>query len=154
MDQKMPFLKKPSPTIFVFASLLVSCTQPIEIHGNRISLKAFDIIKPGKTTEQQVLEQLGKPIITQDYGPKSWIYVESKSQDTVLSGKKFLDRTIVKISFSKKGIATSIDVIPYDKEYYPKLATRKTPTAGQEITVLQQLIGNFGRFENKNDQSF
>ena len=77
----MPFWKKPSPTIFVFASLLVSCTQPIEVHGNRISLKAFDIIEPGKTTEQQVLEQLGKPVITQDYGPKSWIYVESKSQE-------------------------------------------------------------------------
>ena len=150
----MPFWKKPSPTIFVFASLLVSCTQPIEVHGNRISLKAFDIIEPGKTTEQQVLEQLGKPVITQGYGPKSWIYVESKSQDTVLSGKKFLNRTIVRISFSKKGIATSVDVIPYDKEYNPKIATRKTPTAGQGITVFQQLIGNFGRFENKNDQSF
>ena len=150
----MPFWKKLSPAIFLFASLLVSCTQPIEVHGNRISLKAFDIIEPGKTTEQQVLEQLGKPVITQDYGPKSWIYVESKSQDTVLSGKKFLDRTIVKISFTEKGIATSVDFIPYDKEYNPKIAIRKTPTAGQEITVFQQLIGNFGRFENKNDRNF
>ena len=150
----MPFWKKPSPTIFVFASLLVSCTQPIEVHGNRISLKDFDIIEPGKTTEQQVLEQLGKPVITQDYGPKSWVYVESKSQKSVFSGKKILNRTVVRVSFNKKGIATSIDIIPYDKEFDPKIATRKTPTAGQEITVFQQLIGNFGRFESKNDQSF
>ncbi|GIR55994.1 MAG: hypothetical protein CM15mP62_34650 [Rhodospirillaceae bacterium] len=98
----MPFWKKPSPTIIMFASLLVSCTQPIEVHGNRISLKAFDIIEPGKTTEQQVLEQLGKPVITQGYGPKSWIYVESKSQDTVLSGKKFLNRTIVRVFFQQE----------------------------------------------------
>ena len=138
----------------MFASLLVSCTQPIEVHGNRISLKAFDIIEPGKTTEQQVLEQLGKPVITQDYGPKSWVYVESKSQKSVFSGKKILNRTVVRVSFNKKGIATSIDIIPYDKEFDPKIATRKTPTAGQEITVFQQLIGNFGRFESKNDQSF
>ena len=150
----MPFWKKPSPTIFLFTSLLISCAQPIEFHGNRISLKAFDIIEPGKTTEQQVLEQLGKPVITQDYGPRSWIYVESKSQDTVLSGKNFLNRTIVRISFSEKGIATSVDIIPYDKEFNPKIANRKTPTAGQEITVFQQLIGNFGRFESKDDQSF
>ena len=65
-------------------------------------LKSFDIIEPGKTTEQQVLEQLGKPVITQDYGSKSWIYVESKSQKTVLSGKKFINRKIVRISFTKK----------------------------------------------------
>ena len=150
----MQFWIKSLPTIFVFAGILSSCAQPIDIHGNRISLKSFETIEPGKTTEQQVLEQLGKPVITQDYGPRSWIYVESKSQDTVLSGKKFLNRTIVRISFSEKGIATSVDIIPYDKEYNPKIATRKTPTAGQEITVFQQLIGNFGRFENKNDQSF
>ena len=112
------------------------------------------MIEPGKTTEQQVLEQLGKPVVTQDYGSKSWIYVESKSQKTVLSGRKFINRTIVRVSFDKKGIATSVDIIPYDKELKPNVATRKTPTAGQEITVLQQLIGNFGRFENKNDQSF
>jgi len=150
----MQFWMRSFPTIFVFAGILSSCAQPINIHGNRISLKSFDIIEPGKTTEQQVLEQLGKPVITQDYGPRSWIYVESKSQDTVLSGKKFLNRTIVRISFSETGIATSVDIIPYDKELNPNIATRKTPTAGQEITVFQQLIGNFGRFENKNDQSF
>ena len=150
----MQFWMKSFPTIFVFAGILSSCAQPINIHGNRISLKSFDIIEPGKTTEQQVLEQLGKPVITQDYGPKSWVYVESKSQKTVLAGKKILNRTVVRVSFNKKGIATSIDIIPYDKEFDPKIATRKTPTAGQEITVFQQLIGNFGRFESKNDQSF
>ena len=150
----MQFWIKPFPTIFVFAGLLASCTQPIEIHGNRISLKTFDIIEPGKTTEKQVLEQLGKPVIQQNYGAKSWIYVESKSQKTVLSGKKVLNRTVVRVSFNKRGIATSVDIIPYDKDLKPKIATRKTPTAGQEITVFQQLIGNFGRFESKNDQGF
>ena len=150
----MQFWIKSLPTIFVFAGILSSCAQPIDIHGNRISLKSFETIEPGKTTEQQVLEQLGKPVITQDYGSKSWIYIESKSQKTVLSGRKFINRTIVRVSFDKKGIATSVDIIPYDKELKPNVATRKTPTAGQEITVFQQLIGNFGRFENKNDQSF
>ena len=138
----------------MFASLLASCAQPIEVHGNRITLKTFDAIKPGKTTKQQVLEQLGKPVITQDYGPESWIYVKSKSQKTVLSGQKFLDRTVVRVSFNNKSIATSVDIIPYNKHLELKIATRKTPTAGQEITVFQQLIGNFGRFESKNDQGF
>ena len=138
----------------MFASLLASCAQPIEVHGNRITLKTFNAIKPGKTTKQKVLEQLGKPVITQDYGPESWIYVKSKSQKTVLLGQKFLDRTVVRVSFNNEGIATSVDIIPYNKHLKLKIATRKTPTAGQEITVFQQLIGNFGRFESKNDQGF
>ena len=150
----MQFWIKPFPSVLVVAGLLTSCAQPIEIHGNRISLRSIEAIEPGKTTEKQVLEQLGKPVITQDYGSKIWIYVKSKSQKTVLSGRNFLDRTVVRVSFNKKGIATSVDIIPYDKKLNPEISTRKTPTAGQEITVLQQLIGNFGRFENKNDQDF
>ena len=147
----MQFWIKIFPTISVFASLLASCAQPIEAHGNRITLKTFNAIEPGKTTKQKVLEQLGKPVITQDYGPESWIYVKSKSQKTVLLGQKFLDRTVVRVSFNNEGIATSVDIIPYNKHLKLKIATRKTPTAGQEITVFQQLIGNFGRFESKND---
>jgi len=150
----MQFWIKLVPTISMFASLLASCAQPIEVHGNRITLKTFNAIKAGKTTKQQVLEQLGKPVITQDYGPESWIYVKSKSQKTVLSGQKFLDRTVVRVSFNNKGIATSVDIIPYNKHLKLKITNRKTPTAGQEITVFQQLIGNFGRFESKKDQGF
>tara|TARA_Y100001934_G_scaffold100118_1_gene123237 strand:- start:885 stop:1337 length:453 start_codon:yes stop_codon:yes gene_type:complete len=145
---------KPFPAVLLFASFLASCAQPIEIHGNRITLRTVNAIELGKTTEKQVLEELGKPVITQEYGSKSWIYVESKSQKTILSGRKFIDRKVVRVSFNKKGIATSVDIIPFDKELNPEISPRKTPTAGQEITVLQQLIGNFGRFENKNDQGF
>ena len=75
----MPFWKKhPLPYLCLQACWLAAPAN--RVHGNRISLKAFDIIEPGKTTEQQVLEQLGKPVITQDYGPKSWIYVEAKAK--------------------------------------------------------------------------
>ena len=95
----MQFWIKSLPTIFVFAGILSGCAQPIDIHGNRISLKSFETIEPGKTTEQQVLEQLGKPVVTQGYGSKSSIYVESKSRKTVLSGRKFISRTIVRVSF-------------------------------------------------------
>ena len=70
------------------------------------------------------------------------------------SGKKLLERVVVRISFNQKGIATSVEMIPNDPHLSIDFAKRKTPTAGQEITILQQLIGNFGRFENKNDQSF
>jgi outer membrane protein assembly factor BamE (lipoprotein component of BamABCDE complex) len=100
------------------------------------------------------LKILGNPVIKQEYGAQNWIYIRSKSQKTVFSGKKLLERVVVRISFNQKGIATSVEMIPNDPHLSIDFAKRKTPTAGQEITILQQLIGNFGRFENKNDQSF
>ena len=150
----MQFPIIPISAILVVASLVNGCAQPVELHGNRINSKSLKEIIPGTSTEKDVLKILGNPVIKQEYGAQNWIYIRSKSQKTVFSGKKLLERVVVRISFSQKGIATSVKMIPNDQHLSIDFAKRKTPTAGQEITILQQLIGNFGRFENKNDQSF
>ena len=150
----MQFPIIPISAILVAASLVNGCAQPVELHGNRINTKSLKEIIPGTSTEKDVLKILGTPVIKQEYGTQNWIYIRSKSQKTVFSGKKFLERVVVRISFNQKGIANSVEMIPNDPHLSIDFAKRKTPTAGQEITILQQLIGNFGRFENKNDQSF
>ena len=150
----MQFPIIPISAILVVASLVNGCAQPVELHGNRINTKSLKEIIPGTSTEKDVLKILGNPVIKQEYGAQNWIYIRSKSQKTVFSGKKLLERVVVRISFNQKGIATSVKMIPNDQHLSIDFAKRKTPTAGQEITILQQLIGNFGRFENKNDQSF
>ena len=150
----MQFPIIPISAILVVASLVNGCAQPVELHGNRINTKSLKEIIPGTSTEKDVLKILGTPVIKQEYGAQNWIYIRSKSQKTVFSGKKFLERVVVRISFNQKGIASSVEMIPNDPHLSIDFAKRKTTTAGQEITILQQLIGNFGRFENKNDQSF
>ena len=150
----MQFPIIPISAILVVASLVNGCAQPVELHGNRINTKSLKEIIPGTSTEKDVLKILGTPVIKQEYGAQNWIYIKSKSQKTVFSGKKLLERTVVRISFNEKGIATSVKTIPNNQRISIDFAKRKTPTAGQEITILQQLIGNFGRFENKNDQGF
>ena len=150
----MQFPIIPISAILVVASLVNGCAQPVELHGNRINTKSLKEIIPGTSTEKDVLKILGNPVIKQEYGAQNWIYIRSKSQKTVFSGKKLLERVVVRISFNQKGIATSVKRIHNDQHLSIDFAKRKTPTAGQEITILQQLIGNFGRFENKNDQSF
>ena len=150
----MQFPIIPISALLVVASLVNGCAQPVELHGNRINTKSLKEIIPGTSTEKDVLKILGNPVIKQEYGAQNWIYIRSKSQKTVFSGKKFSERVVVRISFNQKGIATSVKMIPNDQHLSIDFAKRKTPTAGQEITILQQLIGNFGRFENKNDQSF
>ena len=150
----MQFPIIPISTFLVIASLVNGCAQPIELHGNRINSESLKSIIPGKSTDKDVLKILGTPVIKQEYGSQKWIYIRNKSQKAIFSGTKFLERIVVRISFNEKGVATSINIIPNDERLSIDFAKRKTPTAGQEITILQQLIGNFGRFENKNDQSF
>jgi len=52
----------------------------------------------------------------------------------------------VAIHFDPSGVVEDVKVYGPDDARQVKLVDRTTPTAGKEITVLQQLLGNVGRF--------
>jgi outer membrane protein assembly factor BamE (lipoprotein component of BamABCDE complex) len=53
------------------------------------------------------------------------------------------------IKFSKDGKVIEVDEVSLEQGREIKHVERKTPTHGNELTVLEQLIGNLGRFKKK-----
>ncbi len=58
------------------------------------------------------------------------------------------EEQVVRVSFNDKGIVETIQRVDADRIEVPRVR-RKTPTSGNDITVLEQVLGNVGRF-NKN----
>ena len=54
--------------------------------------------------------------------------------------------------FNDKNTVTKITTLTEEDQNTVEHNQEKTPTAGQEIGILQQLLGNIGRF-NANSQS-
>ena len=50
-----------------------------------------------------------------------------------------------------KGVVRDFASLGLEDGRIIELVERKTPTAGNEITFLQQLFGNLGRFEGSSD---
>ena len=140
--------------ILVLMCFLSACSHPTELHGYRINLQKINEITAGATSKTEVLTILGSPSIKESVGSENWIYMSTKTRKSVFFGNDILNRTVIRISFNNNGIVSSIDTIPYRNDRNIELVSRTTPTAGQKITILQQLIGNFGRFNDKADQSF
>ncbi len=126
--------------------LLTSCAVEIEEHGKRIGKDLLDKIVPGSTQKQQVLSILGAPSTENDFGNKAWFYVASNNRKTALFGDKLLSRSIIKIMFNDKNTVTEITTLTEKDQNTVEHKQEKTPTAGQEIGILQQLLGNVGRF--------
>ena len=131
---------------------LTSCSVEIEEHGKRIGEELLDKIVPGSTQKQQVLSVLGAPSTENDFGNKVWFYVASNNRKTALFGDKLLSRSIIKIMFDDENTVTKITMLTEKDQKTVEHSQNKTPTAGQEIGVLQQLLGNVGRF-NTDSQS-
>ena len=132
--------------------LLTSCSVGIEEHGKRIGTNLLDKIVPGSTQKEQVLSILGAPSTENDFGNKAWFYIASNNRQTPLFGDKLVSRSIIKIIFNDKNTVTKITTLTEKDQINVEHNQEKTPTAGQEIGILQQLLGNVGRF-NANSQS-
>ena len=132
--------------------LLTSCSVEIEEHGKRIGKDLLNKIVPGSTQKEQVLSILGAPSTENDFGNKAWFYIASNNRKTALLGDKLVSRSIIKIIFNDKNTVTKVSTLTEKDQNNVEHNREKTPTAGQEIGILQQLLGNIGRF-NANSQN-
>jgi outer membrane protein assembly factor BamE (lipoprotein component of BamABCDE complex) len=133
---------------FALAGLLISCTARIDNHGNEIDLDNLTEIVPGTTNKSRVSALLGAPSSTSDFGEDTWFYIGSTTKTLGFLKPELINRKVVYIAFDKDGVVDSIGKLSEEDGKKIDVVDRKTPTAGQRITILQQLIGNIGRFNN------
>jgi len=76
----------------------------------------------------------------------------SDLKKTVFFGDQLISRLVVKITFDSKNVVTNISRVSEKDKRDIEHIDKETSTAGQEIGVLQQLLGNIGRFNNSTPQ--
>jgi len=104
------------------------------------------MIKPGLHKRGDVRVILGPPSTVAQFEPKSWYYVGSQTQKEPFAKSRLLSRKIVEVRFNSEGYVTSVKSFDSTNEKKIKPAERITATAGKQLTIIQQLIGNAGRF--------
>ncbi len=137
-------------SIFTVALALLGCTPNVTEHGRAdILTKAGDII-PGQSTETDVLRLMGTPAATSQFGEKTWYYFGSRSESVAFFAPEVVSEDILRITFED---GTVKGLQHYDESQAKDFAIseRKTPTAGQKYGFFEQLLGNIGRFNKKQD---
>ena len=79
---------------------------------------------------------------------KIWDYISKKTEQMAFLDPEVLDQEVLEIKFDDGGIVKDMRLygIEDGKEVDP--VSRVTPTGGQELTFMKQLLGNIGRFNN------
>ena len=130
------------------AGMVLSCAPRIDNHGNEIDLDNVVEIEPGKTRKTRVSALLGAPSSTSDFGEDTWFYIGATTKTVAFFQPELINRKVVYISFDQDGVVASIGKLSENDGRKIEIVDRETPTAGQRITLLQQLIGNIGRFND------
>lgn len=124
---------------------LSACTPTQATRGNMVDSDRMAEIVPGISTRQNVLQTLGSPTTIAPFDESVWYYIGQKTEQKGVFDPKVVEQKVVVVAFTPEGVVETIQPIDADQINVP-IARRKTPTGGNEITVMQQLMGNLGRF--------
>lgn len=124
---------------------LSGCTPTVATHGNIIQDYQVTGIQSGRHTREDVRRLLGSPTVTSSFSDKIWYYVGKKTAKRGILDPKVTQERIVEIVFSDAGLVESVREIDAEDRDVP-ISDRETPTSGNDTTLIQQFLGNIGRF--------
>jgi outer membrane protein assembly factor BamE (lipoprotein component of BamABCDE complex) len=131
------------------AAAVAGCSPSVEQRGNLPSPDKMAEIHAGTTTKDEVAKLLGTPSsVSVFHNDKSWYYISRRTAQTAFFEPDVLDQQVYIVSFDGQGVVRAVDhkVLQDGKEIAP--VARATPAPGRELSFLEQLIGNLGKFNS------
>jgi outer membrane protein assembly factor BamE (lipoprotein component of BamABCDE complex) len=138
--------RAPWAALLLAAGALGACAQPVVTSGNMLDAERLESVRPGEHTRQDVVDLLGSPSSIGTFRDTKWYYIARQTQTTAFLEPDVLDQQVIVVSFDNTGVVEDVSEIGLDEAREVQPVARTTPTHGNQITVLQQLFGNIGRF--------
>tara|TARA_R110002072_G_scaffold177765_2_gene333797 strand:+ start:815 stop:1255 length:441 start_codon:yes stop_codon:yes gene_type:complete len=133
----------------IFSCLILSSTaacSPITAQrGNLLEDYQITEVKAGESTQSDVLRILGSPTTQSTFNNSVWYYLGQETEKHGILDAEVVNERIIAVTFNDQGIVDTIENLNNDRENIP-YARGKTPTHGNDLTFMQQLLGNMGRF--------
>lgn len=124
---------------------LNACTPTKAVRGNMLKDYQISAVQPGVDTQSDVLRKLGSPTTRAPFDDKTWYYLGQETEKRGILDPEVKAESIVVVLFDENGTVARIDNVDPRRTDVPYVR-EKTPTSGNEMTVMQQLLGNMGRF--------
>lgn len=127
--------------------ILSGCAADVNTRGNIVSDSKLGLLQPNVSTQVDVTQALGPPTLVSPFEEElTWYYTGQTSERLGVFKHEITEQRVVKIDFDSTGVVTQISELDPSTAQDVNFVNRTTPTAGKEYTILQQLIGNVGRF--------
>jgi outer membrane protein assembly factor BamE (lipoprotein component of BamABCDE complex) len=134
-------------TLFITGFALSACQPILEVRGNEPNPQALAQIQPGKSDKSDVTHLLGSPSTVSTFNPNVWYYISQRDTRVSCLDPMLLDQKVYVVEFDDQGLVKDLQT-HLDDNRQIAMNPRTTPAPGKELTLIEQLLGNFGRFSN------
>ena len=136
----------------VMAVAMAACSPTIDTRGNLPDPETVLEVQPGVSDRNQVAAILGTPSTVATFEDDTWYYVSRRTEQIAFLKPEVVDQQVLVVKFDGKGLVSDMKVYGLEDGQVIEPVDRVTPTAGRELTILQQIFGNIGRFNTANEQ--
>lgn len=128
-----------------------ACAPRIDQRGNKPDEEQVVQINPGVDDKNRVAELIGTPSAISTFNDRTWYYISKRTETTAFFDPDVVDQEILAIAFDDSGVVESMRVYGQEDGQTIAYVDRTTPTEGSHLTIMQQLLGNLGRFNPQGD---
>ena len=124
---------------------LAACESQISVRGAIPDREEVAEIQPGLDTKEDILNRFGSPSTVSTFLDNTWYYMGQQVEQFAFYAPNVTDRGILVVEFDDTGVVGDTQYYTLEDGRPVEPVSRVTPTEGKDLTILQQIFGNFGR---------
>lgn len=126
---------------------LVACSPVIRNHGYVPAEDELALVEVGVDTRETVGQKIGRPSTSGLLNDEGWYYVQSKYRHFGPREPKEIERQVLAVTFNQSGTVENIARYGLEDGKVVQISRRVTETNIKGLTLIQQLLGSFGRLD-------
>lgn len=129
-----------------------ACGSNTRVFGNMPDPDVVAEIRPGASRQGDVTGLLGSPSAISPFEERTWFYIGQRMHRFAFFKPTVEERRVLVVSFNDRGVVETMRTLDLTAGRDVDPINRITPTEGRDITFLQQIFGNLGRFPTEDLQ--
>jgi outer membrane protein assembly factor BamE (lipoprotein component of BamABCDE complex) len=142
--------RRPLPWAVLGIGLLLSgCSvfspRPVT-RGSLIEADDYNQLKPGVSTRSDAMDLLGSPTTHATFNDDTWIYITMQTTQVPLDFPSVRKQNVLVLNFDSSGLLRGMRTLDRSNARDVTMVGDVTPTPGTKINILQQILGNVGKY--------
>jgi outer membrane protein assembly factor BamE (lipoprotein component of BamABCDE complex) len=129
------------------------CSNYVDLRGFTPTPGAVEKVEVGSQSREDVVRLIGTPTAVSTFDPNVWYYISQRQEQVAFMKPSLVDQNIMQVTFADTGRVKDLKYYDLKDAQNVEMISRVTPTAGKELTVVEQIMGNVGRFSGPKQQS-
>ncbi|MBI1301596.1 MAG: outer membrane protein assembly factor BamE [Alphaproteobacteria bacterium] len=131
--------------LMLCSAILCACAPVVAQRGNLLEDHQLQNVTAGQSTRSDVLRFFGSPTAQSTFNNDVWYYMGQTTEKRGILDETVEEERVIVVEFDQDGLVKSITEQDSERLDIP-YARAQTPTHGNDLTFMQQLLGNLGRF--------